>query len=820
MAILAGCSRQVFLQDKDYQGPMADLTRQLENDPMGMTTQAVARRIEPPPVVDYPNRPPRYLSLNEAIAIALENGTPSSNFIGPDGLSIGTVDDTLAALNRGQFSVQTDRIRVLALNPAIAYNNIEASESRFDPKWITTANWTVTDQLTNGLNNFNNGEAAAFNSSIVKALATGGVANITFNANYTNLQNPPTVGTFKVINPLYNVPVNFGIEQPLLRDFGVGINQLFNQVAPIQGVTMPLQAANYFNNSRLPLTQGPNFTGLPVQGILLARLSFDQARAEFQRQIHNLLLNTEGGYWKLYQAYGNLYTYEEVLRLAHKAWWITQENYAAGRLGPQELAPIRAQYEEFRGERLKAVAGVLEAERNLRGIMGILAEDGTRLVPVTPPKLERYIPSWQAAQTDALELRPELILARQNVKNAQFNLEIQKNFMRPDLRFVGQYTPTGYGTSLDGRGTLIDGLGQVRTNNAFASLAGNSFDNWSVGLTLNVPLGYRLESAALRSARLGLAQSYFFLEDQEQKAQRTLTLHYQKLNEWYRRIEIARAERQGYAEAVKSYWELYRVGTSKGGQQRLYDLVLSLLQYQRSMALAQLKEYEAITEYNNTLARFEWAKGSIMQHDNVQIAEGPMPQGVLIRAVENERQRTDALIVNERERPRATPVGQPGLLAGDRTVPNDLNTPAAAPPPLGFDTGSPDGAAIIRGPEGIGNPGAMLPETLDKKDFGVPTAPAPGSTGPNGDVPVSPPPLRTENGNGPGSLPLLPADMNGERTETLPDLTHPVPGLDSRGPAALPPTAAPGLPSVPQTATPEATQPIGPPPLLPETGQR
>jgi outer membrane protein TolC len=283
----------------------------------------------------------------------------------------------------------------------------------------------------------------------------------------------------------------------------------------------------------------------------------------------------------------------------------------------------------------------------------------TRLVPVTPPTVASYTPNWEAALNDALTLRPEMVLARQNLKNAQFNLEIQKNLMRPDLRFAGQYTPVGFSTGLDGRGTLTDGLGQVRTSDAFPYLTGGSFNNWSPGPTSNRPLGYRLESAALRSARLGLAQAYYSLEDQEQRVQRTLTKQYQRLNEWHRRIEIAGAERQAYGESVKSYWELYRVGSDKGGQQRLYDLALSLVQRQRSMALAQLKEYEAIAEYNNTLARFEWAKGEIMQHNNVTIHEG-LPQGVQVRASEVESQRTRALLRQVETRP----LTRPGMLGG------------------------------------------------------------------------------------------------------------------------------------------------------------
>jgi outer membrane protein TolC len=848
VAILSGCERQVFLNQKDFDSATNQFTAMIEKDP-GFASQPVVHRVEAPPSVDLPDREPRYLSLSEAIAIALENGTPSSGLIGPDGDNIGQSDQGLVALNRGnlgQFVNQTDRLKVLALNPALAYNSIEAQESRFDPKWITTANWTVTDQLTNGLNNFNNGESAAFNSSIVKTLASGGVANITFNTNYTNLSNPPTVGTFRVINPLYNVPVNFGIEQPLLRDFGVRINQLLNQAAPIQGVTMPLQAANYYNNSRLPLTQGGlTQTGINFQGILVARLTFDANRAEFQRQIHALLLNTEAAYWKLYQAYGNLYAYEQVLRLAHKSWWLTYENFKAGRLGPQEYYPVLAQYEEFRGERIKALGGILEAERNLRGIMGIQVEDGYRLVPVTAPTLARYLPNWQAAEEDALDLRPELVMARQNIKNAQFNLEIQKNFMRPDLRLVGQYTPVGFGTTLDGRGTLVDGTGQTRTSNAFASLGGGSFNNWTVGLTFNVPLGYRLESAALRSARLALAQGYYFLEDQEQKAQRTLAKHYQKIPEWYHRIEIARDEREGYADSVKSYWEAYKLGvsTTKAGQ-TLTALLLSLIQYQRSMALAQLKEYEAITEYNNTLARFEWAKGTIMQHDNVQIAEGPLPHCVQIRAVENERQRTRALVLNER--PAATPVSHPAMLAADPTVPMELTRPPTTDAPEKLDAGRQPTYPVIRAPQNItpprtsgspitmpesgvpfghtttNTPKTMAPPKTPRLPSIMPESGAPfGPTTTNKEAkapaarpitvpptPISPaiepktPTSPTGNGgNVPGMLPEIPFPP-----ANLPDAVQ---SRDVPSPS-LPPTAAPGLPVMPPTAPGASLDPVPP----------
>src|SRR5438445_8691291 len=164
------------------------------------------------------------------------------------------------------------------------------------------------------------------------------------------------------------------------------------------------------------------------------------------------------------------------------------------------------------------LGNVLDAERNLRGILGLPPEDYTRLVPITPPTVAPYYPNWDHAQNDCMLLKPELLLARDNLRAAQFNLITAFNFLKPDLRFIAQYSPVGFGTRLDGNDTFVDGTGTIRTTNALRALASDHFNDWTVGLQLSVPLGFRLEQAQVRSARLALAQSYLFLKDQEDRA--------------------------------------------------------------------------------------------------------------------------------------------------------------------------------------------------------------------------------------------------------------------------------------------------------------
>lgn len=783
---LVGCAKQCFLSKEDFDRMPHLIPAGLETDPQAGVLP-ITGSVPTPPDVDAPDRPPRFISLQECIALALEHGIAPRG-----GAGSGQVDDTLVSFqNSGGLNNQSSAIRVLALNPAIAQTAIEQSLSRFDAQWITSMNWTQTDNLQQGLSSFQNGSRAAFQSTVVKPLASGGIANVSFQTDYTLLQAPPA-GAFGVINPNYTTRMTFGFEQPLIQNFGTDINQLLNRLAPISGITMPNQAAAGFNQRQQVLTQPPSFTVNPTEGILVARLRYDASRAEFERNMQNMLLDVEIAYWRLYQAYGRLYSFEEVLRIAHKSWMINDAKFKAGTIGPANFHPIRGQYEEFRGERVAALGLVLEAERNLRGLIGLPVEDGTRLVPISPPTLAPYRPDFEVCLQDALTLKPELVLARDNLRGLQYNLEVQKNFLKPDLRFVAQYSPVGFGTRLDGTGNFIDGAGSPRPSNAFRSLSSNHFDDWTVGLTLNMPLGFRLEHASVRSGRLALAQGYYLLKDQEERVKRTLTQQYQKLAEWHKLIETRRAEREAYARSVEARFREFTAGKT--------TVADFLLEAQRRLATAQVKEYEAISEYNNTLARLEWAKGSLLTHNNVQVAEGPLPSCAQVRAVENERARSRALVLRE----RPAPLTHPGRLAGEfpelPEMPAEPRTPeetAPAPRPAASATGQARSSVTVPGAT-VPGPGVRAGDEAARTKGAVPAEETPALL-PKADpvLPLASDDLRpagsgsvTEKAPAPTTAPggAIPGDKAGDEASRTPATAMP-----ARTKGAVPPEQTTGL---------------------------
>jgi outer membrane protein TolC len=609
VATAVGCKEQCYMTQPDLDSYRNLMPACLETDlkasivPSGSTTPT-------PATVLNSERESRRMSLAEAISLALENGSVGSPVLN------GTSNLSLASFSgRGVFAPES-RIQVLALDPAIVATDIEASLAKFDVRWNSSLTWNTTDravgspferfQAQSQNINFIQTDDAQFRTSLLKPLPTGGVAGITFTTDYENTNLPARV------NPSYRPNVQFQFEQPLLQGYGVDINQL--RASHPGSVLTPFQ------------------TGGRVEGILITRLRYDQQRAEFERQVHIMLVNVEVAYWNLYGSYWSLYSREQALRQSFEAWKINKERFEYGRIGVQDLAQTRGQYESFRAQRITALGQVMENERALRILIGLPVEDGKQLVPIDSPTLTPYRPDWGTSVNEALALRPELVLAREDLKFRQLDLISQKNLLLPDLRVTATYDINGLGSRLDG--------GANDPSNALHDLATNKTNDWALGLRMDYVLGYRDANAAVRSAKLNLARSFAVLKDQESRTEQFLALQYANLVQFYELIQAQRSQREAAAIALQARFKEFLAGRGT------LDF---LLEAQRIWADALRDEFQAVVQYNNTLATFEFAKGTILKHDNVVIAEGPLPKFAQVRAVDHYNERSKALVLRERD---------------------------------------------------------------------------------------------------------------------------------------------------------------------------
>jgi outer membrane protein TolC len=646
LAAVVGCKQQTFLTLEDYKFYQGQMIQNLATD-QNIVTKPTIDPTQAPMTINDTNREVRYISLAECMAIALEQGTTgntnvdtvASGFSGSGIPAVPTSRDQPAAFAGAQTNARfsgSDAIRVLRLDPAVAGANLESSLTKFDAVWQSSASWQSTDrpvgtaidafQAQNQTNAISQMQSTV-QSSVLKPLPTGGVAGITFLTNYT------LTNLAARVNPSYQPTLQFQFEQPLLQGFGVEINQL------------------RASHPGSVLSSGLNGLAPTAEGILITRVRLDQQRADFEQKVQAMVANVEIAYWNLYYAYWNLYANEALLRSTFETLRITQVRLIAGSVAVGDLDLARGQYEDARSSRLRALNGVLDFERQLRGMLQLRGEDGTRLVPSDQPTLAPYYPDWLSGYQEAMTMRPELFIARQEIKAAQMNLAELKNELLPDLRFTSTYDMNSIGTRLDGP----DGA------NALRNLASNHFNNWALGLRYTVPIGYRAAYANLRRGQLTLAHAYETLVDTEMKIERNLVLNYQRIAVSYELIRTNQAARIAYGDQVRVRLQLYKAGKK--------DATLNfVLQAQQQWANSLSQEYQSIRDYNESLVGWEFAKGTTLVRNNIQVSEGALPAFAQVRAVEHEREKAAALKLREHPMPMAQ-VTDPAIVAAGPAVP-------------------------------------------------------------------------------------------------------------------------------------------------------
>ena len=766
---VVGCKQQLFIDPGDYaRAVTANLPPHMESNPHAAIMPAVVDRlgggVGPATVLD-PTRPPRFMTLRECIALALEQGNVGNTF---GGSQFGTPNESLPAFGPGGLSNQSDAIRAFALDPAFNQANVERALARFDARWVTSMTWQKVDQpvAAQFLSFQQQRDGASFNTALVKPLPTGGFTQVSFGVDYSKFAQGSTQTGF--VNPNYTPRVQFSFEQPLLQLFGVEVNQIAGLNTAPRGLF--IQGAGPTVGSSVVQSGG--------EGILISRIRSDQSRSQFESQVNYQLANVEAAYWNLYASYYNLYAREEGLRQSYEGYRFTAAR-VPGIDPPQQLDQSRAQLELFRGQVLTARGQVLAAERNLRRFIGLRSDDGTRLVPADEPNLAPFIPDFYEAAQEAMTYRPELMLARQEVKVQQLQLELARNLRRPDLRSFAQYDVAGLGTRLDG--PELVGAGGTTPGNALASLGNNQFNSWTLGLRLDIPIGFRDANSQIRQQQITLTRNYIQLKDSELRVAESVVEQLRRVVLTHSLIGPARARR----EALQQYVARVRIRIEIGSFRP--DEYFQFLQNQRDLADSVAVEFQAVADYNSALAAFEFAKGTIQRYNSITMAEGPLPQFVRERAADHERERVNAAI-KLRERPATDPSPQspPHNLgpAGPSGVglPQLMNMP---PPPPDVN---PDALPGVR-------PGVPLPQPM--------TVPMPPRA-----VPMPP------AGNPPGS-PEPGAFFTPGGTVTVPRFQPITPQVPPPGPgaSAAPPVERPTVPPLEVGGIPASLPPMGAPPV-------
>ncbi len=598
----------------------------------------------------FESHEPWSLSLFEAVQTTLANSKVVRQISQPPGTRglAASIAGAPNVLLRQSPGVQT------IFDPAIQESGtggVESALSAFDAQLSTSMFWERRERPLNrgGIGNVffsadQIQDLGTFRGELSKRGATGARYYLQNNVHYL-FDNSPTRGAPSD----YQLNYQTGVEMPLLQGSGVD----FNRIA------------------------GPDAQPGIYNGVLIARINQDISLADFEGGVRDLVYNVENAYWELYVAYRVLDSARFARDAQFRDWqdFKEQQRIRGGGLAVEE-AQARSALFRFQGALEAAVCDIVRAENRLRYLMGIPATDGCLIRPSDEPATVRIRFDWDQIHQEAIVRNIELRKQRWRIEQKDLELIASRNFLMPRLDATAVYKWLGAGDDLiDPNGRGIQN-GEFRGTDAFATLTDGSYQEWQLGLEFSMPLGFRRELSAVRNAQLQLARERARLHDQELEVShlvsdsvRNVDCNYDLLKTDYNNLRAADDE-----------LEAFRGLERRGARAALYSDVVQALSRR---AEAEARFYRSLVNYNRSIIDVHYHKGSLLEYDNVYLAEGPWPFCAYADAARLAADRTRGCTLNYCMSPRPSSVGpvpQPlGLeeVVGDELVDELIKAPPA-----------------------------------------------------------------------------------------------------------------------------------------------
>ncbi|HLO00272.1 MAG TPA: TolC family protein [Pyrinomonadaceae bacterium] len=515
----------------------------------------------------------RPLSLREALALALENNKD---------------------------------IEVARHNVKIAEFDLTAARGVYDPHLVSSSYYErIKSPISSFLSGGSNGATTQSDytaTARVEGLTPqlGGNYHLDFSSVRLTSNNQ-----FTALNPQYPTALTFTYAQPLFR----GLK---------------------FDNNR--------------RQIEIARKNLSLTDAQFRQRAIETITSVQRAYWDLVFALRNLQVQRDAVRDSRLQLEHNQRLVAEGALAPIDVVAAEAQVAGFEQTLFSSLEEVSRSENNLKNLIAVNREADLWSLSIIPTDSVDLAPpdiSLPEAMKAAMDNRPEL---QQSNVAREINQIDQKYFReqtKPAVDLVGSYGMVGLaGTSSGGANPLTSSSTQLRDavnrlllnagfdrlpdppvqniapdllggyDQSLQNLLTNRFNNFRVGVQINLPLRNRTAEAQLGRSLVEGQRLATQREQLEQSIQVDVRNALQSVRSAEARLRSAVIARQASEQQYQSEQRKLDAGQST---------VFLVLERQTALTTARGNELRAQTDLNKAIADLQRATGNALTANSIVV---------------------------------------------------------------------------------------------------------------------------------------------------------------------------------------------------------
>lgn len=442
----------------------------------------------------------------------------------------------------------------------------------------------------------------------------------------------------------------------------------YTATARLEGLAPKFGGNYHLDFSSIRLTTNNQFTGLTPQyptaltfsytQPLMRGLRFDNSRrqieigkknlsltdAQFRQRAIETITSVQRAYWDLVFALRNLQVQKDAVRDSQAQLEHNKRLVSEGALAPIDIVAAEAQVADYEQSLFSSLEEVSRAENNLKNL---IAENrqaeiwDLSLVPTDSVDLSPPNVSLPEALKSAMENRPELQQSNLAREINQIDQRYFREQTRPAIDLVGSYGVVGLAGSVNTTAiNPFSSTAQIRDQvNVLSQLAGipplpdpppqtfpsdliggysqsvrnlfgNQFNNFRVGVQINLPLRNRTAQAQLGRSLVEGQRIATQREQLEQSIQVDVRNALQVVRSGEARLRAAIIARQASEQQYSSEQRKLDAGQST---------VFLVLERQTTLTAARGNELRAQTDLNKAIAELQRATGNALTTHSIVV---------------------------------------------------------------------------------------------------------------------------------------------------------------------------------------------------------
>ncbi len=451
-------------------------------------------------------------------------------------------------------------ITIAGFDPGIAESNVVRERSAFDPQAFVETE-VGKSKLGSASSAFN--ATGGIRETDTLGIAAGVRQKIITGAEYSlilrNIRES-TNSPQNTFDPSYQTSLAFTIEQPLLKNFGIDINQA---------------------------------------RIKVAMATKEQTLHAYRSKVIQTVDAVEQAYWDLVFSIQNLEFRRQSLDLAKDLLRRNKIQVEVGTLAPIEITEAEATVASREEALLVAEREVKDREDTLKMLLNVADKPsswGIRIQPSDKPEFKGAHVDEMQLTLDALRKHAALESARIEIDKRKIDMKVARQNLLPEVN-----------------------LNASASNNALADDQGEAFEEqfknerytFSGGVSFRIPIGNRRGKADYRQARLRHAQTVASFHKTQQAIMEEVRRNARRVRVNVKRIEATRVARRLAEERLDAQEKKFRVGLSTSR---------NILEDQERLANALTQETRALIDYQKSLASLDRATHSTLDRFQIEMS--------------------------------------------------------------------------------------------------------------------------------------------------------------------------------------------------------